>query len=529
MIDSLKGLPSEDKINIEAIMSEFSAVQHQVVKEGFIFPELKCITYLELAKDAFLKYYKNGFLKLSNVDLLSNIDIDLQASREYRTVVKKEEDYSQFIISSKICGSAEEGQWQKHAEGIMSIAEENQTFENDLEDIKRRCSLEDLKSKKRDFSKFFELYKDFNISIFSGNGETLIKCEILGDMIERLNSGVTHPCGVDCIIDISIRGTIGDKWIPVSYKSLELYGDLKQKLYVYIKEKTSEEKTDLDKKEHCIDITIFDELKNIIIKIEDYIVKSKISVGVYSDRNSFKKTYPTEDFKITKKKHSENNSVQYINNLTWRQMDCFERSTALLLGHENNRYINYYKFFVSILQLYDLKGYNSRFPIQDLQNIFGYKRILIDDNTDIVKTVSRIIDAGKAAAVFFDEYYLFYTQYYLKSHTSHLAVINGYDKEKKLYSILDHNHLSIGNTSQLINYGQFYCQFELIERIYDTLNEKTKFMVVLNELDRVSKSKEDELYYHYVDIVKYIIATEQHGYEISTIYQKMVIITHPLT
>ncbi len=517
MIDSLKSSPSENKRNIEAIMSEFSAVRHQVVQEGFIFPELKCITYLELAKDAFLKYYKNSFLKLSDVDLLSNLVIDLQASREYRTVVKKEEDYSQFIISSKICGSEEEGKWQKHSEGIMSIAEESKTFENDLEDIKNRCSLENLESNKRDFSKFLELYKDFNIWIYSGNGETLIKYEISGDMTERLNRGVTHPCGIDCIIDISIRGTIGDNWIPVSYKSLELYGDIQQKLYVYI-----EEKTKMDQKEHCIDITIFDELKNIITKIGNYTVKSGISNEVYSDRNPLKKTYPTEEIKITKKINSKNNSVKYINNLTWRQMDCFERSTALLLGHENDKYVNYYKFFISALQVYDLKDYVSRFSIQDLQKVFGYKRINIDDNTDIVKTVSRVIDAGKAVSVYFDEYYLFYTQYYLKSHTSHLAVINGYDKEKKLYSILDHNHLSIGNTSQLINYGQFYCPFEIIERVYDTLDEKSKVMVVLNDLDRVGKSKQDELYYHYINIIKYIIATEQQGYEISTIYQKMV-------
>ena len=239
MINFLNGSPSENKRDIEASMSEFSAVRHQVVQEGFIFPELKCITYLELAKDAFLKYYKNSCLKLSDVALLSNLEIDLQVSREYRTVIKKERDYSQFIISSRIRSSEENergGQWLKHAEGLMSIAEESKTFENDLGEIKNRCSIENIKSNKRDLVKFLESYKALNISIFSGTGETLIKYEISGDMIERLNMGVTHPCGIDFIIDISIRGTIGNNWVPVSYRSLE-YMETSRKNFMYILKK----------------------------------------------------------------------------------------------------------------------------------------------------------------------------------------------------------------------------------------------------------------------------------------------------
>ena len=288
----------------------------------------------------------------------------------------------------------------------------------------------------------------------------------------------------------------------------------------------------MEQKEHCFDITIFDESKNIILRIENYLVKSKINNEVYNATNTLKNTYQTEDIKIAKKLRNENNSVKYISNLTWRQMDCFERCIALLLGYENDKYVNYYKLFISVWQGYDMKEYISGFStILDIQNplyqilkIFGYdlNHVRIDDNMDIEKTVSSIITEGKAVGVLFDEYYVFYTQYYLKSHTGHLAVINGYDKDKKLYSILDHNHLAIGNTSQLINYGQFYSPFEVIETVYNTREEKSKFVMVLDEIEEVGKSKEEDLYGYYISIMKYIIATEQQGNEISTIYHKII-------
>lgn len=178
----------------------------------------------------------------------------------------------------------------------------------------------------------------------------------------------------------------------------------------------------------------------------------------------------------------EESIVNQISGLMWRQMNCLDRGFGLLLGQQNKELLRLFKLFLSIKRCFNLEGYlgdiyskqtfyNGNLVENQLLESFGLRASVKKVRTleGLHTTICSYIDKGKPILVCFDEYFTFYSSFYLSKHTNHLAVINGYDSSKRLYSVIDYNHL-MQNGAKIIDYGQFYTTFDILEQIYSNTN-----------------------------------------------------------
>ena len=521
-----------DSYDIEDLMSEFNMIRHERVVSTFEETGSICTTYVDIANYAFLRYYVDSYMELRDVTIRSPLNIDNDSSNEIYTVIKKEKDCLMFIIVSKDISDIESENkgWTKHAEGLMYEVKNVRVFEPEPGDIKARC-----KKENKDIHMYSLNSFNAKVNMFKGFEETLIEFDIPQADIKSKN--VEHPSLVDCILDVSISSIAGSGWRNSHYGSLKYFSNIPQKSYIYIKKKNNWKAP--APKEICFDITAFDESKNIIFSIENYIIHLTEENCKNKDNtlkaNTEKITNPGNSTLATDKeaknnKYKSNNAARYISNMSWREMSCIERSIALLLGQHNDKLINYFKLITGANKSYNLGDYGITLSDGEddlvfykyMLKIFGYSMKYNNiGNGEIHDAISYFIDKGQHVSIWFDEYYLFYTPFYLRSHTSHSTVINGYSTEKKVYSICNHDHLSINNNSQLINYDQFYSTYDTVENIYSNLEPKDRFIITLDPVDTAGQYGMKELSDKLTLILNFLADSNQSGKDIEAILKNI--------
>lgn len=618
---------------IEAYMSEFSAVRHEGVK-GCEFAGISGVTYAEISKDAFIKYYQDSRLELKDVEFLSPLAIKIDTPQEIRTIIKKESDYLKFIISSRAeqKGTKESIAWKKHAEGSMYKLAEEESPQFTLKELKERCRNDKKTIRINAVTGVFGFGRVWDCSAHTctGDGEALIEFNAPDEAVEALKGYVLHSCLIDCIIDTAIRHLAGNGWEASSYESLKLYGSISGKTYAYIRK--------ADKKARIVNtagfhITLLDEAGNRILEIRNYTIRygelgssiegnsettesstEKLEGNIEKMENSTEKTEGNiekresstektegnigkmessaektegyqekikgsnngivdkaegcklqKDIGYSTAKHGrpvedisqQNNTSLFLSGLSWRQMNCRDRIIAFLLGYKKASFVNYFKFFLGANRGYNLTGIEvteaeitkaelanteltqievteANLTETDLTkpddwveeifhnrilNRFGYTitTTRVENPKEVHEKISKLIDEGKPVGIWMDEYHIFYTPFYLKSHTGHIAVINGYNRENRLYSIIDHNHLRINNPSQFIDYGQFYCTYDVLENIYSDMGSEHQFILTLEELPKGHIPETDELQRQVIRILRELVEHEQADRDIQTI------------
>ncbi|MDP4181143.1 MAG: BtrH N-terminal domain-containing protein [Bacillota bacterium] len=545
MYKSYFGGLNENEEEIDAYKSEFSAVRHESPQNSVSFDGEPCSTFVDIAKDAFIKYYQGCYMELKNVDIFSPIKLDCDKSTEIRTVIKKEKNYLKFIISSKLClnDGEKDGKWIRHAEGLMFEA-------NKPGEI---CRIEEIKEKlgkakivrgmtvQVGMSKIEEKW-NFQLCTYSGEEEALLEFYFPYEMIDYLKGYILSHGISDCVVDTAINSLVKSGWKQVSYDSLKLYGAIPNRFYAHIKRPGFQNKPDNLHSEYGFDIVLIDEDVNIFLEIQNY----KIAYNDVYDNHNGKRNLPEVDayprekvYGYSTARHGRivddirfhNDAAKFVSNLSWRQMDCRDRSVALLLGQYDCRLINYFKFFLGVKKGYhsgekcftDAGNWAEDVFHKNIMRKMGYALDIkeVDCSVDIHTYLSKVLDNGKAACTWFDEYYLFYTQFYLNSHTNHIAVVNGYNKEKKLYSIYDHNHLRVNNTSTIIDYGQFYCTDDTLGNIYSNLSKEQRLVITLDNSYKNFLLDIEKLGEEVLRILSSLIESQHPGRDIDTIYQSV--------
>ncbi len=528
----------EKRVNsIETYMSEFSAVRHEGVG-GCEFAGISSVTYAEISKDAFMKYYQDSLLELRNVEYLSPLVVEIKNPQEIRTIIKKESDHLKFIISSRTEqeGAEESLQWIKHAEGSMYKLVESETPQFTLKDLKDKC---DSDKKTKEINAVTGISGPVRVwdciaHTYTGEGEALIELDTPDEVIEELKGHILHPCLTDCIIDTAIKQFAGNGLKSISCENMKFYGVITSKTYAYIR-KSNKKANNI--KEVGYHITLFDESGNRISEIRNYIIRYGQAEENTEDKEiKIEKSKPHKDIGYATAKHGrpvediskQNKTSLFISELSWRQMNCRDRIIAFLLSHKNEALVNYFKFFIGAKRGYKLKETEIAQPGDWIEEVF-HNRILnrfgysvnvtrVDKPEDIHDRISNFIDKGKPVGFWMDEYHIFYTPFYHKSHTGHIAAINGYNKDNRLYSIIDHNHLRINNPSQFIDYGQFYCTYEVLENIYSGMRSEYQFVITLDETSEGNLPKMEDLQRQIISILKYLADSGQAGNDSWTIY-----------
>lgn len=221
-------------------------------------------------------------------------------------------------------------------------------------------------------------------------------------------------------------------------------------------------------------------------------------------------------------------NVDLINDYTWREFDCYARAIALMSEKIDLKLPKYLTSMIGIRRGLDLSGIgyepvktpagyatNEDFAALDgVLKQFGLKKetIFVKPEKGICETIIEIIDKGQTVIVAFDEYYIFYNGYYRNKHSTHMVVVNGYDRNLKLFKIIDYNQIKNKQPNQ-ISYAPFFAPFGVIEEIYSGFSDEFKKVVVLNQ-DKDNPVNFEQIKEEYIKILKYVSASPTKGYSL---------------
>ncbi|MED1784016.1 beta-ketoacyl synthase N-terminal-like domain-containing protein [Brevibacillus fortis] len=207
-----------------------------------------------------------------------------------------------------------------------------------------------------------------------------------------------------------------------------------------------------------------------------------------------------------------------VSHLSWRQWNCYDRGLALLMEEQDAHLIPYFKLFLGLKRGYqlDTEGYPYSYrehaevmgylSDEEMLYKFGYRVNLVPVARldELHESIIRQLDQGKPVMVAFDEYYTFYTPQYQKEHTDHLTVITGYDHDKQVYTIINHNHLTRGQ-AQRIQYDKFSTTYQTLEEIYANIEPHSRLIMVL---DRVTDDEASLRYSAEQELLRLLKAIE---------------------
>lgn len=243
--------------------------------------------YLEMVKKACARHFSRKSLELRDVAFLMPLALEEGEDRELQIILTKEDNFFKFLVISKVERS---NKWIKHTEGKVYRASKVQR-EYDLDDIKNRCELKEIKKDDDREAAPIELGPRWNTlkRIYLGVNEALGYLELPEEFHDDLDKYDMHPSLMDCAVNIAISHIGQGLYLPFFYKSLKIHGTLPGKIYSHL---VSKEEIKDSAEAVSFDISIMDEHGKAIIEVEGYTIKKvhedEIRFGQFSNiRDTF--------------------------------------------------------------------------------------------------------------------------------------------------------------------------------------------------------------------------------------------------
>lgn len=230
-------------------------------------------TYLEMARVIGNKFYNTNKLEFRDVVFLTPLIVGEDEVKNVQVVIKKEEGYLEFVITSRqdIGETETESIWIKHAEG--KVYENNETTPNiaDVEKLIDKCGdkkvLVDMSETGEtfEFGPRWQSLKEVN----HGSNEALAKVELDEKLIGDLMEYYLHPALLDNAINATMQDNDGI-YLPLNYKSFKLFSSTPSAFYSNIRKKSNDSSS---KETITYDITLMDTMGKVIAEITDYTIK----------------------------------------------------------------------------------------------------------------------------------------------------------------------------------------------------------------------------------------------------------------
>ncbi|GEC93049.1 SDR family NAD(P)-dependent oxidoreductase [Brevibacillus brevis] len=226
---------------------------------------------------------------------------------------------------------------------------------------------------------------------------------------------------------------------------------------------------------------------------------------------------------LTDQAYVDSPGVELISDLSWRQLNCYDRGLALQFGLPNARLIPYFFLWLGLKRGFNLTDQGYPYSFSTEEKVFGYatdhqllakfgmrvQLTTVPELSGLHDAVCSLVEGGRLVLVCFDEFYMFYSPYYRKEHNDHLTVINGYNRQNGIYQIVNHSHLHL-ESPQKVSYGPFHAQFGSLEEIYADLPLGARVLVSLEPIPGVIV-EEASLRTETLEILRLLLATGQSG------------------
>ncbi len=240
--------------------------------------------YLEMAAQALLAHGERGGFELQDMFFLRPLTIsDEEPAREVRAKLRRSDEGYLFELRSAVEFEGRAG-WQLHAQGGVSLVDLRETPPIDLEQIAARCTKIDdvaesssLRSPQEAHLRFGGRWRVLRRARY-GNGEALADLELPPEYAGDFDEGYRiHPGLMDLATGYAmnlIEGYEGENlWVPVSYRRVRVHAPLKSKIRSWVRGGRSSTSGAEDADFASFDIVIADELGNVLIEVDDFVIR----------------------------------------------------------------------------------------------------------------------------------------------------------------------------------------------------------------------------------------------------------------
>lgn len=272
-----------ESIDEDVYITDFSAEKHFVLKDHVIMGMniIPGTTYIETANFIGNRYFSTNKLEIKNLNFTKPLMVKAGQTKRVQTVIKKRKDG----ISFKVVSKNDDNLWDEHASG--EISEEGVCVPSviDMEQLRKKFTDAptniDQNKLTEGFIKFGPRWLNFK-KLYRSAGCALGELELDESFAGDLKIYKLHPSMMDVAVNI-VSLTLGERYLPLSYDSIQIFGFTPRKFYSYVEFK----KDKLNGETIHFNLMLLDEKGHVFIKIQNYVLKKVHEFQRIFNHNSF--------------------------------------------------------------------------------------------------------------------------------------------------------------------------------------------------------------------------------------------------
>ena len=189
-------------------------------------------------------------------------------------------------------------------------------------------------------------------------------------------------------------------------------------------------------------------------------------------------------------------------------LNCFERPVAIAMNfiehNSGNLYIAYRKFY----QAFSIQEEKGNLLFTSYEEDTGIQSHCVTITNNLTETLISLLDQNFPVVVPGDLISLYYSSHYMQDHWSHLFLIKGYDREKRLFYILD--SIQQHTTDEIPVSYDFPIRFDDLEAVFQEYGKTKEPVICYYEKTDSSISFRDrlikcfQLFYNHIKAENYI-------------------------
>jgi acyl transferase domain-containing protein/acyl carrier protein len=260
----------------EKYISHLNVSKHWVLHEHRITGKatLPGTAYLELARAAFEPHAQSGQIEIKEIYFLSPLIVEENENKEVHTILKKQGDSFEFVISTG------PETWQEHTRGIIARRPTQPIKKHDIKAIERQCHQQEIiisglaQKSQAELSEFEARLKDFGPRWYNlqrvnlGVNQGLAVLELSDDFATDMTTYSLHPALLDIATGFMALHNPDYGGLPFSYKGLIIKAPLPAKIYSYVRYADRQTAQTLK-----FNVTIIDEQGRELLEIEEYTLR----------------------------------------------------------------------------------------------------------------------------------------------------------------------------------------------------------------------------------------------------------------
>jgi len=274
-LSKVMGHPLLDRCLVKSMGTEIYAAyldvnNHWVLKEHKVAGSYTVpgTAYLEIIREIAEGYYPGQGIELKDVIFISPLFVSEYEPKEMHIIIRVQDGHLEFTVASCTPDSEE---WVKHVDGkIYEVPKkENHTINIDTLRFDRKQEREEYYKTQQGLVETGPRWKNVK-EIYFGENEYLVYIELPGEYLEDLKEMRLHPAMMDYAVNPINSGFGEGSYLPLSYKSIKIFGSTPSSFYSCLKRKHKAKET---YETITFDIKLADENGNVFIEIEDYTIK----------------------------------------------------------------------------------------------------------------------------------------------------------------------------------------------------------------------------------------------------------------